>query len=869
MKTSVVIILFLLYLIPAKSQFTDHFNDGDFTSNPTWNANPADFVINGTFQLQSNNTNANSTFQINTLNQLATETEWEMFVAYAFNPSSANYVDVYLTASSADLGSTANRGYFVRIGNTDDEVSLYRKDQNGNITRLIDGANGLLNSSNISLKFKVIRNAGNEFSLYTDITGTGNNYTIEGSATDSTHQASTYFGMVVRQSTGSFFQRHFFDDIQVKPYVPDIVPPFILNVISTSRNSVDILFSEALDPATAQTPACYAAGSSSMPVTASRDQLNAALIHLVFATSFTSGATTVLTVNGLKDLAGNTLVTGTSTFVYYEPRRYDVVIHEVLPDPTPVVGLPDAAFIELRNTSPYPINLQGWKIRSGTTTSGNFPAYSLKPDSFVIITSTTAVSKYHSYGPALGLVSFPSLASSAGGLVLMTKEDLTMHAISYDQQWFQNPVKSNGGWSLEMIDPKNPCTGAGNWRASTDSRGGTPGARNTVEATNADVRPPKLLQATAADSLSIQLLFDEPLDSANASVIANYLLDEGVGLAVSAEPIGPLFTSVTIKLAKPMVREKRYTITVNNVTDCSANPLSGSGMVSVGLPSVADTMDVVVNEVLFNPKAGGHDFVEIYNRSKKIIDIKDLYIAGRATSNGALAGLKQLQPQSRLFFPGEFLCISEDGDAVKRDYATTNPNQFVDIATMPSYPDANGTVVLLNNQGTIIDEFSYDEKWHFDLLNNTEGISLERIDYNAATRLRSNWFSAAATSGYATPAYQNSQYRADLSPPGNLSIEPKVFSPDQDGTDDFTTIKIVMGEPGYMANIKVFDASGRLVKVIAANALLSASASFRWDGLNDKMKKVPVGAYVLLAEVFNLNGKKKAFKNAIVVASKF
>ncbi len=870
MKTFVAVIWSFLFVIPAMSQFADQFEDGDFTKNPMWNANPADFTINGALQLQSNNTIANSSFSITTANHLAIETSWEMFIAFTFNPSSANYVDVYLTASLNDLASTSNTGYFVRVGNTDDEVSLYRKDASGLSTKLIDGSNGLLNSSSTALKLKVVRNDRNEFILYTDVTGSGSNYRVEGTATDATYQSSLFFGILIRQSTAGFLKRHYFDDINVKPYVPDIVPPAILNVTTTSRNSVDVLFSEAVDPVTAQTARFYDAGTPPGTATAAyRDPVNPALVHVSFAGAFTRDSTTILTINGVKDLAGNMLVNGTASLVYHELRRYDVLIHEVLIDPTPVVALPDAPFIELRNTSKYPISVHGWKIRSGTSSSDGFPVYTLKPDSFVIITSTAAASKYQPFGSVLGITSFPSPSAGDGHLTLVTNDDLTMHAISYGQHWYQNLVKSSGGWSLEMIDSKNPCTGGGNWIASTDVRGGTPGTRNAVETNNTDQSAPVLLRATAPDSVTVQLLFDEPLDSISAVLTANYVVDEGIGKPLSAEAIPPLFMSVILKLGNPMIHEKRYTVTANNVSDCSANPIVAANTASVGLSSVADTFDVIVNEVLFNPRAGGHDFVELYNRGKKIIDIKDLYIASRPTASGTVAGLKQLQAQSKLFFPGEFLCISEDGNAIKREYATTNPNQFIDLASMPSYPDASGTVVLMNSVGKVIDEFSYDEKWHFDLLDNTEGISLERIDYNAATRQRSNWFSAAATSGYATPAYQNSQFRADLQPRGDLTIAPKVFSPDQDGSDDFTNIRIDMGEPGYVANVKVYDASGRLVRVIAANALLATSASFRWDGLDDKMNKVPVGAYVVLTEVFNLSGKKRSFKNAIIVAARF
>src|SRR5665647_1947876 len=140
----------------ANAQLSENFNDGDFTNNPSWSGGTSDFIVNSSLQLQSNNTVANSNFFLSTPNSLATSAQWEMYIQLAFNPSSANYIDVYLTASSSELSADATTGYFVRIGNTNDEICLYRKDNSGAITKIIDGADGVLNTSNNAMKLKVI-----------------------------------------------------------------------------------------------------------------------------------------------------------------------------------------------------------------------------------------------------------------------------------------------------------------------------------------------------------------------------------------------------------------------------------------------------------------------------------------------------------------------------------------------------------------------------------------------------------------------------------------------------------------------------------------------------------------------------------------
>ena len=96
-------------------------------------------------------------------------------------------MDTYLTSSTSNLADSSNVGYFVRTGNTDDEISLYRRDPNGISIKIIDGENGTLDQSNNIFKIKVTRDSIGKWNLYRDFTGTGNSYTKEGTATDSTY----------------------------------------------------------------------------------------------------------------------------------------------------------------------------------------------------------------------------------------------------------------------------------------------------------------------------------------------------------------------------------------------------------------------------------------------------------------------------------------------------------------------------------------------------------------------------------------------------------------------------------------------------------------------------------------------------------
>jgi len=544
------------------------------------------------------------------------------------------------------------------------------------------------------------------------------------------------------------------------------------------------------------------------------------------------------------------------------PARFDIIIDELLPDPTPAIALPNAEFIELKNNSAVPWDLNGWKISNHSSTSIIKRSVILQPDSFLIVCSTSAVDLYLPFGAVLGISSFPSLGNEGDTISIQSPEGVIVHAIAYKKSFYQNDVKSNGGWSLEMIDTKNPCA-FDNWKASENMKGGTPGTINSVDGNHPDEYAPALLRTYTIDSVTVVAIFNEPLDSNSASTIQNYQIDQGVGSPISANSKPPIFTEVELKLPVAMHPNLVYQLTTTNISDCAGNT-EGNGQIKIGLPTAADTTDIVINEILFNPKTNGYDYVELYNRSNKIVDLKELFFANKSSS-GSFDKIASLSNRPVLFFPGNYFVMTENSESIIQNYLVKHPENIVELTSMPSLPDDHGNIYLLSNSGNTIDALEYDHTWHFGLVNNEEGVALERINYNEATQIKNNWTSASSTSGYGTPTYANSQFAINESSGIDFSVTPKTFSPNNDGYNDYCYINYNLSEPGYSANITIFDAAGMEVRYLARNAILGTNGNFRWDGLNDAQQKLPMGIYVVLAEIFNLNGHVKIVKKAIVL----
>jgi hypothetical protein len=546
--------------------------------------------------------------------------------------------------------------------------------------------------------------------------------------------------------------------------------------------------------------------------------------------------------------------------------RYAVIINEIMADPTPVVGLPNVEWIELKNRSAGPVNLQGWRIADQTAVSGPMPAFILKPDSLVIICTSSATSLLSVYGACLAVSSFPSLDNDGDLVSLKTADGRVIHALQYNISWYGNELKKQGGWSLEMKDDQHPCAGESNWAASIDNKGGTPGKLNSSREVYSDIDAPIITNTRAVNATTIIISFNEPVDS-NAAVQTNhYSINNGISIS-KAIILSPLFNEVQLLLTTPLQEKLIYMLSAASISDCNGNISSVTQTTRTGLPSAVGKGDIIVNEILFNPGPGSYDYIEFYNLSNKIIDASSLFIANRSTSNQP-GSITRINTDTFYIFPGDYIVITEDRQSLKRNYLVKDEHAIIEMNTLPSYPDDKGVVILLDQQGVILDEVDYSEDWHFKLLPDREGVSLERINAAASSQDPLNWHSASSTSGYGTPGYRNSQYLNPDHSNASIEVYPAVFSPDNDGHDDFLTIHYKMQEPGYLATVIIFDANGRMIRTLVRNSLLGLEGDLIWDGLKENHQSLPAGIYIAYLDFFNLTGRKMNFKNIVILAGK-
>ena len=1133
-RNTTILLIILCFSGGLKSQFIDAFTDGNITVNPTWVGDDSLFIVNGSSELQLADSNfSNSTTYLSTKSKAISNAVWEFKFRCDFPPSTSNFAEVHLVSDKADITGN-NNGYYVQIGSetgTTDKVTLY-KSTNGSKSAIISGRVGTV-GSNPAGWVKVTRDSLGNWELLLDTSATKTGYISEGIALNTDIISGGFFGIQCKYTTGRKLL-FYFDSISVSgSFYTDTTKPVLSSLSVVNPMALEILFSENINPATGLLATNYSADNSvGNPSTVNYKGIDSSLVELTFSAAFTSGTNYSLSVINIEDRNGNVINSTNKNFQYVKldtAKKGDVQINEIMADPNPAVLLPaNMDWVELYNSSSKSFSLKGWAFWDKTsTTRDTLPDEILLANQYIILCDQSDSAALAGLGGrVVTMQSFPALNIDNELITLRNQFGVLIDEVNYFKSWYGDENKESGGYTLEKINPNHPCSNSANWTASNDSKGGTPGFRNSVYNTTPEFDQPILLSATIQNLSTIELRFSKKLDSLSlinsvitgvtvsqllvpeaqsesALLILSNPLEEGIVYALSIKgaadcfgnlitddeiafgkgktpsihqvvinevfpipdvKLNPLFdaefvelynnttsligldscffsdlssnaslsgaiiepndyliiceiaavenlskfgkvigisswpslnnsgdvlsltcknqsihtveyddewyqledkkdggwsleqidaanpcgenlnwkgsldvnkatpgkynsilgvlkddvspelisanaindttllvefnenislsdfSSTSFKIAPTIVAEFEslqskkalilslktplsvrtiYTLTLTGISDCIGNSAVNL-TVSFGLPEIGSAGDLVINEVLFDAySAASTDFVEVYNRSEKIINLEGWLIADFDVNKDTLDGFQLISNEPRSILPNEFAVISKSNQDLVKHYTTINEKTFIQITSMPSYPNDEGSVILLNDSALIIDRVNYSSDFHHVIIKNTEGISIERLDYERPSGDDTNWHSAASSVGFATPGLQNSQFKIATNFSENVILEPQTFSPDNDGFNDVLNINYAFDAPGNVANIEIMDTDGRPIKILSQNELLAISGTISWDGSSDNSLKARAGMYIVHFQIFNEKGENQRFKKVCVLAVNF
>ncbi len=1134
MNKYIITSFFILFALCLHAQFIENFTDGNITNDPIWQGDIDRYVVNNNFELQNMDTAGGSTY-LSAPAVTSDSTTWEFYFRLEFDPSTSNQMRAYLNASQSNLTGPQD-AYFLQVGASggDDAVEFHRQDGVGS-TLLMSTPIGSA-ATDPEIRVRVTRKQNQEWELLADLTG-GTNFQSYGTIIDGTHPMGQYFGFS-NKYTSTRVDKFFFDDISISPLFTDVTPPVLIAATAVDNSTITLQFNEPLDETSVAMISNYSFTPAVNVLSAILDSSDPARIILT-VDPLVNGTNYSVTATGIADIENNIAGAQTQNFLFVQTivaQPNDIIINEIMADPAPEVGLPPFEFVEIYNRSENFINLENFTISDANSTADPLPNFVLAPDGYVIICDIANVNAFNGFGPTVGVGGLPAFNNGEDRISLHNSDNNLIHSVLYQDEWYRDPIKADGGWTLELINPNLFCLGAENWIASNDGDGGTPGRVNSVLDNTPDNTPPTVISATAISATNLSIVFSEVMSEAGVENPANYIITPG-NFSPSSVTLDELGTTAIAIFSTDFIDRQAYNLTVNSVSDCVGNSIAGENTASFaffitspaerydiiineiyaiptpshGLPELefvelynrsdkainlenytfnegsssgnrlpffvllpdayvilqksefddfgaygdvielsnfaltnsgellnledpfgntidaleydddwsipgrsagyslerintdnictngkadwsssfadlggtpgsqnnifnldntnndgpnltkvymnrgipnqvilsfdqaldpmtatdlesyglnpsdrsvisaslvaplfnevnillnsgaeAQTIytietdigscknnfstleqtgrfaisedievgDLILNEILHNPFTNGSRFIELYNKSDKVVDVQELFL-GKRIGLDSIAFEEEVETPC-LFFPNEYIVLTPNPEDILARYEVEHPNALVETS-VPSYDDDEDQVVLLTFESVVLDELAYTREFNNALLDDRNGVSLERIDLNKPTQNIGNWASAAETVGFATPTYQNSQFseRTNAVPENQfISLDETTISPDGDGFQDALIIAYQTPDPGFLANVRIYDARGRLVKKLNQQTLIAVEGSLKWDGSTDREEKAPIGIYVLVAEFTHPDGRVQTDKETIVVAAR-
>lgn len=799
----------------AQSNWSDSFSDNDLTANPHWYGMTERYIHTPEGLLQLKDSASGYTY-IHTPSETSYSGEWSGYLKFGFNPSSSNYAEVVL------CDDTLNHSARLRIGgSSEDRITLLRR-SSGNEYVLVESPADQLDFGEIDLQWKVRRDSGMQWSLSINLDSTG--WITLGNKTDSILFPSHRFGLEAYY-TSTRSDKIFWDDLAVDgiPY-RETTSPVVTSYNWSDRRALILTLSESIST--------YPQSVSDQWGTVWDITALAANQFLLSSPIRSSDGTYRFDLRDFKD-AGN-LNAGMKEVKLKRPEYGEVIINELLFDTDPIVKW-DAEYIELLNTTPRNISLEGWTLKTGPRTltlntleipGGERGLASAPTDLF-------------SDQPAIEIL--PSLSlSERSSIVLLDDWGEEVYRLTYDASWHTREYKSRGGWSIERNEHLPPCERQSAWGSSTNPGGGSPLAENYPELS----RPfQTILSHIELTDSGYLFVFDRPILQLRLSS------DGRNAWCVPINSEHMIWFHGLINGSQCNLEGKL----------CSGEPFDTTGL-RLAIPSEPFAGDILVSEILFDPLTDDADFLEIINISEKTVDLTALRWSKWSSDEG-LSELHPVTPGHVIMTPGEIMVITKQPNEVFNTYPIHRKAAYLRPADVPPLTSEGGIAITKSN-GEILDAVEWSEDDHLDYLPETKGVSLYRKQLSGE---KSDLISSSALKGYATPGVIDYATSPDIP---DVQMDYAQFSPNRDGFRDELILRIPDDWAGYSITFRVYTPEGEPLYTDREAIFANPGDVYRWDGKGENGHILPEGQYLILLEAIHPDRKKESWSHGCLLTNR-
>ena len=446
--------------------FVLHFADTEWEN--VWSGDTASFLIEDqSLRLDAENTVSSSS--ISTKSDAIISATWHLCGRMDLNPSSSNYLAVYLASSSPDVTDSTLSGYYLLLGKTNDEIALW-KSVDGVQKKLGVSEKKRLNFSKVQYDIVVQTDNDGNWTLKSKIND-DEDYSVDFTANDKDIETSSYF--ILNPHFSKTRTKHFvFDSISIHSDFIDNEPPYVAG-LELSDSIITVLWSEKI-----KVESLSVDPGDALEFLGSDEKKTR--FRIVKSDLFGEYEIPV----SVCDIRGNCSSTPLKIYFSKGAKKGDVILNEVLFD----VATGESEFVELYNMSDTWISAKSLSIATRKA-NGNLnyitplssDANDAIPPHTYIILSRNVDDVCEKYGCGDGAVSFSlpkmaALSNSGAHVVLLDKKDNVLDEFAYDPKMHSQFSTVDKGRSLERVSFDSD-----EWVSASDECGGaTPGRKNSA-----------------------------------------------------------------------------------------------------------------------------------------------------------------------------------------------------------------------------------------------------------------------------------------------------------------------------------------------------------------------------------------------------
>lgn len=441
----------------------------------------------------------------------------------------------------------------------------------------------------------------------------------------------------------------------------------------------------------------------------------------------------------------------------------DIVINEIMYAPS--AGEPE--WVELFNRTNKPVNIKRWRFSdAANTVIITTQDIIIGPFSYIVITQDSSILNYYNLPVQIVRFNLPALNNTGDNVVIRDSLGILIDSVTYFPAWGGN----TGGRSLERFSVDSSSITQTNWKTSTGTLKATPGKINSITPKDNDLAISKFSSKLPYSVIGGEIEFNVHLinKGLNNSTDFTFHLFRDVNIDSIPQTNELLATfqqssilsgdSVVLTInSEEFEKGNNYYISIIDVSvdDDSSNNIAFTKVIGVQVNEVRN--DIIINEFMYAPKSPEPEWIEIYNRSSKIIDLKNYKIADNRDT-------LRVVTESIMLNPNQYFVIAADS-SINNFYNIPSPIAY---RNFPALNNTGDKIILLDSLNRTIDSLEYFPSW-----GGTSGKSLERINHELSSIDSSNW-KTSVNKHRATPGYINSVTEKDF----DIKVSDIVFNPE-------------------------------------------------------------------------------------------